>query len=313
MLPVVILHNLCYSSIKALTNQTNILIRVIFLKNSQTDIRKLSHYQLFSAINDDVDFEQHMHDHYEIVIAIENNFYHTINGKTHQPDKGEIVILRPGDIHGAQPIKNKPHKIRDIYVPKRYFEDICRNLSSNLLKDIILTDPINPPSFTLSENAIHSINNRLSTPLFTGELPPVADFTYPEVIKKAIISELLGIYCSKQLKREKYIPDCITKLLNACQNPDFAELQISEMAYELGYSHNYLCAQFKDCFGKTIQQFLIERKIEKAAVLLRETRMSVESISKSLGWNKTSSFIRNFSSAYGQTPLQYRKNHRIGK
>ncbi len=279
------------------------------MKSEHSDIRKLSHYQLFSAINDDVDFPLHSHDHYEIVITLENSFQHTINGKTYQPKKGEIVILRPGDTHCAIPVNNQPHKIRDIYVPKDLFREICNNLNPSLLEEIILKDSTYPPIFHITEHETHSLNERLKTPLFTGVLPPVADFSYPEIIKKAIVSELLGIYCSKQLKKEKYIPDCIAKLLNAFQSSEFTELPISEMAYELGYSHNYLCAQFKECFGKTIQQFLIDRKIEKAAVLLRETEMSVESIGKSLGWNKTSSFIRNFNAIYGQTPLQYRKNY----
>ncbi len=280
------------------------------MKAENSDIRKLSHYRLFSAVNDDVDFPMHSHDHYEIVITLENGFLHTINGKTRQPEKGDIVILRPGDEHSAQPLGEKAHRVRDIYIPKKQFEEICSSLSPSLLDEIILKDRIVPPTFGISENEAHSLNERLKTPLFTGELPPVADFSYPEIIKKAIISELLGIYCSKQLKKEKYIPDCIAKLINAFQNSEFTELPISEMAYELGYSHNYLCARFKECFGKTIQQFLIDRKIEKSASLLRDTDMSVESIAKSLGWNKTSSFIRNFSTVYGQTPLQYRKKYK---
>ncbi len=280
------------------------------MKNGCTDVRKLSQNQLFSAINDDVDFSSHSHDHYEIVISLENNFYHTINGKTHLSEKGEIVILRPGDVHCAEPIKDKPHRIRDIYIPKKLFEEICRNLSDMLLDEIILKDVSNPPVFIVSENEILSLNERLNTPLFIEEPHTVADCSYPEIIKKAIISELLGIYCSKQLKEGKYIPDCISKLINAFQSTEFTELPISEMAYELGYSHNYLCSQFKQYFGKTIQQFLTDRKIEKAAILLRNTEMSVENIGKSLGWNKTSSFIRNFNTIYGQTPLQYRKSYK---
>ncbi len=283
------------------------------MSDNCSDIRKLSHYQLFSAINDDVDFTSHSHDHYEIVITLENNFLHTINGKTHHPKKGEIVILRPGDVHSAQAVKGEPHKIRDIYIPKRLFEEICSNLSPSLLNEGILKDNAYPPLFYVSENEIRALNERLKTPLFLDELPLTTDFSYPDIIKKSIISELLGIYCSNQLKKEKYIPDCITKLLNAFQNSEFTEQSIHQMAYDLGYSHNYLCAQFKECFGKTIQQFLTYKKMEKAAALLTETQMSVESISKALGWNKTSSFIRNFRETYGYTPLQYRKSYRSGK
>lgn len=280
------------------------------MKNENTDIRKINSYQLFSAINEDVDFTAHSHAHYEIVIVLENNFMHTVNGKPHQPQKGEVIILRPGDIHSAHPEKNKEHKIRDIYVPTEYFEEICKNLNPTLLNELILADSVNPPIFQISESEVRSLNERLKIPLFTSEVTAHLGLSYPDIIKKAIISELLGIYCSMQLKKEKYIPDCIAKLLNAFQNSEFTELPISEMAYELGYSHNYLCARFKDYFGKTIQQFLIDRKIEKSATILRETNTSVDSIAKSLGWTKTSSFIRNFSNYYGLTPLQYRKKYK---
>lgn len=280
------------------------------MNTADTAIKALSGYHLFSAVNDDVNFIPHSHKFYEIAITLENNFQHTINGKAHRPEKGEAVILRPDDIHSAQPDEGKPHRIRDIYIPCELFEEICNTLSPSFLEEIIKKDKSNPPVFYLSENEIRSLNMRLQTPFFTNDDSQNLNFSYPGVIKKAIISELLGIYCSNQLKKEKYMPECIIKLLNAFQSPKFRELRISEMAYELGYSHNYLCARFKDCFGMTIQEFLTERKTEKAASLLKDTEMSVESIGKELGWNKTSCFIRNFSKHYGTTPLQYRKKYK---
>ena len=63
-----------------------------------------------------------------------------------------------------------------------------------MLSEIILKDQHNPPLFIISENEMHLLNDRLKTPLFIGELPLGTDFSYPEIIKKAIISELLGIH-----------------------------------------------------------------------------------------------------------------------
>ncbi len=280
------------------------------MNRTDTATKILSGYHLFSAINDDVNFIPHSHRFYEIAITLENNFQHTINGKTHRPEKGEAVILRPDDIHSALPDEGMPHKLRDIYIPCELFEEICGTLSPSFLEEIIKKDRVNPPVFYLTENELRSLSSRLETPFFINDDSQNLSFSYPGVIKKAIISELLGIYCSNQLKKANYMPECIIKLLNAFQSPKFRELPISEMAYELGYSHNYLCARFKACFGKTIQEFLIERKTEKAAALLKDTDLSVDAISKELGWSKTSCFIRNFSRSYGLTPLQYRKKYK---
>lgn len=278
--------------------------------NRTSELKKLSAYKLFSAVNDDVDFPLHSHNFYEIIITLENNFIHTINGRTHHPEKYEIMILRPGDEHSAQPTADKEHKIRDIYVPVSLFEEICNSLSPVMLTEIIRKNRLYPPVFRATENEIHALIDRLNIPLFTDENLHNSEFSYPRIIKKTIISEILGMYCEKQLQKEKYMPECIVQLLNALQNKQFFELPISEMAYKLGYSHNYLCAQFKAYFGKTIQQFIIDRKTEKAASLLKNTDMSVDSIAKSLGWTKTSSFIKTFSSVYRETPLQYRKKHK---
>ncbi len=275
----------------------------------QQEIRKIAQYQLFSAINNDVDFGAHTHDYYEIIIVLENNFLHTINGIEYRHAVGDVIILRPMDWHHAQPEYDKARKIRDIYASSELFEEVCTHLSPTLLDEIKNTSDNIPPIFNLTKNELYALNDKLRTTLFADNSMQYQNLQYPLVIKRSVISELLGIYCTKRLQKEKYIPECIFKLLNQMQEPCFQTKSISEMAYELGYSHTYLCAQFKSCFGITIQQFLIERKLEKASELLTSTNDSVESISKSLGWNKTSSFIQQFKTYHNQTPFQYRKSY----
>lgn len=279
------------------------------MEAEKATLKKLSSHHLFSAVNDDMDFAPHSHDFYEIAITVNNGFIHTINGKAHQPESCEIVVLRPGDIHSAAPLRKQEKKVRDIYIPVSMFEEICINLNPSFLKDEIYSDKNNPPVFTVSRDEISSLDERLKLSFFTED-EIHSGFAYPTIIKKAIITEILGLYCREKLKKEKYMPECIIKLLNSFQNPQFRKLSIAEMAYSLGYSHNYLCSQFKACFGKTIQQFLIENKIEKAATLLKVSDLSVDNIGKSLGWSKTSCFIKNFKDIYGLTPLQYRKKYK---
>lgn len=273
--------------------------------------KKLSLYQLFSAINDDVDFPPHCHEHYEIAITLEDGFMHTINGKTSRAVKGEIVILRPGDIHSAEPIEGLSHRIRDIYIPSPLFSEVFDELCSPYCSELLAGSKNEPVIFHISPEEAENLDKRLQYPLFLNSLPDKQHYSpYNTIIKKAIICEIIGFYCHEKLLNEKIMPECVAKLINALQDNEFFNLPISEMAYRLGYSHNYLCAQFRKHFGKTIQKFIIERKAEKAARLLTDTNISVEAIGKSLGWTKTSCFISNFKEIYTLSPLQYRKTHK---
>lgn len=281
------------------------------MKNAaQTHEKKqLSQKLYFSAINDRVDFGQHTHDYYEIVMVLENHFLHTVNNVTRRPERGEIVILRPGDTHSAVPLGDGAHVIRDIYVHPVLFEDVCAGFGIAAEDVADWENRENCAVFTVERDEVRALNSKLDFPFF------IDDVTYwkenaaqTALIKRAIVSQILGLYYHKNLLLQKTMPNCVVKIVAALQDPRFRDLSIAEMAYELGYSHPYLCEQFKTYFGKTIQRFLIDARLEKAAGLLTETNHSVEQISRICGWSKTSSFIRNFSRTYGQTPSQYRKS-----
>lgn len=262
----------------------------------------------FSAVNESTDFSAHSHDYFEIVLTLESNFIHTVNGKSSRPKTGDTFILRPSDVHSARPIDDtQPHILRDIYVSCALMEDACNSLSPFLYAQLLALPANRPLQFHLSPSQLSHLNSLLKYPFFIND-NAVNDSERLEMVKKAVVTEVLGTYIYEDLVSENKMPECLTKLLDALQSRRFAQLKIEDMATELGYSHTYLCKRFSAYFGKTIERYLIDRRIDESVPLLLQTDLPVYKIANSLGWEKASNYSIAFRQLYGVSPQVYRAN-----
>jgi AraC-like DNA-binding protein len=60
--------------------------------------------------------------------------------------------------------------------------------------------------------------------------------------------------------------------------------------------------------GKTIKQYILERKMARSKYLLRSTRMQVKAIAREVGIDDQQYFNRKFTQSQGLTPLEYRRS-----
>lgn len=79
------------------------------------------------------------------------------------------------------------------------------------------------------------------------------------------------------------------------------------MAAELHVSLPYLSAAVHRATGRTFKELLLEKRLSKAAQLLRETRLTTQDIILAVGYENTSYFYRVFRARFGVTPKDYRK------
>lgn len=63
--------------------------------------------------------------------------------------------------------------------------------------------------------------------------------------------------------------------------------------------------RFANLYGISPGRWLLERRMEKAAALLRQADRQVSELSDELGYENLSSFIQSFKQFYGVTPKQY--------
>ncbi|WFR55747.1 AraC family transcriptional regulator [Anaerocolumna sp. AGMB13025] len=84
-------------------------------------------------------------------------------------------------------------------------------------------------------------------------------------------------------------------------------LSIEMLAEEVGMSAAYICRIYKQYTGNTINETLLEKRMEHARVLLVESALSVNEISEKVGFTGSSYFYRVFKKVNGVTPNEYRR------
>jgi AraC-like DNA-binding protein len=83
-------------------------------------------------------------------------------------------------------------------------------------------------------------------------------------------------------------------------------LSVADLAAAAGMSQAYFSRQFKRTFGESPHQYLLTRRLERAANLLRTTDWSIARICFGVGSQSVGSFTTSFRRMFGQTPQVYR-------
>ena len=85
------------------------------------------------------------------------------------------------------------------------------------------------------------------------------------------------------------------------------KLTLSEISRQEFFSKSYTSYLFKKETGKTLMNYVINEKMEKAKTLLIEGVLPLKEIALQTGFNDYNYFIRIFKKRVGTTPLQFRK------
>jgi AraC-like DNA-binding protein len=86
----------------------------------------------------------------------------------------------------------------------------------------------------------------------------------------------------------------------------FEPLDVADLARAAGLSRAHFSREFRRAFGESPHGYLLTRRLERAATLLRLTDRSVADICFSVGLQSVGSFTSSFSRTYGVSPTAYR-------
>ncbi|HEY3959938.1 MAG TPA: helix-turn-helix transcriptional regulator [Solirubrobacteraceae bacterium] len=86
----------------------------------------------------------------------------------------------------------------------------------------------------------------------------------------------------------------------------FEPLGVDDMARAAGLSRAHFSREFRRAFGEPPHSYLLTRRLERAAALLRNTDRSVIEICLSVGLRSVGSFTTSFTRTYGASPTAYR-------
>ena len=113
----------------------------------------------------------------------------------------------------------------------------------------------------------------------------------------------------------KYVETATDRILNELTSylkMNFGyKITLDDLANRVHLSREYISRYFRQHTGKTISQYLLEVRIEKAADMLRTTLVPISDIAMYCGYSSISNFQKAFRRVTGQSPSEYRKTHKV--
>ena len=94
------------------------------------------------------------------------------------------------------------------------------------------------------------------------------------------------------------------------QNAADPDLGLPMIAAHFGVSMSSLSSSFNETIGRGLREYIVERRIEHAKLLMADSRLSVKEVAAQVGFRDVSYFIKLFKAATGCTPAKYREGCR---
>lgn len=84
------------------------------------------------------------------------------------------------------------------------------------------------------------------------------------------------------------------------------EVTVEAVTKELGYTRQYVSGRFHRVTGRLLSHFLKEKRLEKAARLLKSGNLRVSQIARRCGFDSENYFRQQFRERFGMSPRQFR-------
>lgn len=130
-------------------------------------------------------------------------------------------------------------------------------------------------------------------------------------ILKSMLQTLLLQIARKYRSEEKPVQQTLAEqILSYVENhSDVVTLQ--SVAKHFGYHPNYISTLMHKSLGRKFTEIVLEKRMERAVLLMKNTDLPLEEISEMLGYSNHSNFFKAFKDFYGKTPREYNTETRI--
>ncbi len=254
----------------------------------------------------------HKHPAIEIVIPVENGYKYIANGINFQLDMGDILFIPPNTLHE---IECDAEGARFIYL---FDIDFIRNLFDFKDLEEFFSEPrlVNP-------NTAPNIYSHIYEHFM--EINDLYFLYGNKVCELSIYSHLLAILGTLAMEaskaeavtlinnkeRENYIK--FKSLINYINTHYMDNLTLEYAANFVGFSKFHFSRLFKEYTDSTFYDYLLQRRIQAAMVMLDDDSISIMSVAIKCGFNNQTTFCRCFTNVAGCSPSQYRTKLKKGK
>lgn len=250
----------------------------------------------------------HYHDFNKIVVFLSGNVTYAIEGKYYKLRPWDILFISSGELH-------KP-----IIDPDEYYERIIIWVNSSFLENHSTEDSNLLSCFNIEKKEEYSLLR-----LIPDDLDLIKEIIFSveratkdmdfggRILQNSYFIQLI-VYLSRFMlnagdKREEKdvrFDERVVSILNYVNANLGEDLSIDSIAKRFYINRYYLMHNFKNQTGYTLHSYILEKRLAKAAALLRKG-LQASYASQACGFQDYSSFVRAFKKSFGLSPKLYYK------
>jgi len=251
-----------------------------------------------------------IYDDYKISLVLTDNCGAVIGDNLIFPKRGDIVIFRPNEVHFGRFPDCCEYKFLSFLIPVDFFDNFfttSKNIiapfldnSNNKINLIQLPEKEKRKLIMLAEELLDIIKDDI-------------DSKTCDILIFAKLIEALAICDKHYLSQKNYtqaptVPFVVNETMRKIED-DFPEFSgLDKLSTYCGCSVTYLTQTFRKYTGKSIHNYLTEKRLEHARKQLQNGSSVTEACYLS-GFSDCSGFIFQFKKHYGITPGKYKKAH----
>ena len=130
-----------------------------------------------------------------------------------------------------------------------------------------------------------------------------------EILKQLYAAKFQNSQSDSETKSDSILPSNpqLKEVFDYIEAHYHESISLNDVALAVGYSPAYLTDLVKCQTGKTINRWIIKRRLAAAEQLLQKSNQSMEQIAEAVGYLNPGHFFRQFRQHYGTTPKVWRK------
>lgn len=276
---------------------------MLFLAN--TDYFKTG-TSFFTKISNENNNMSHTHEFIEIFYVISGSALHSINGHPSMIDAGDMFILKKSDSHFFKSKNGEPLVHRDILIKEEAFKELCDGLSSDFYQNF-LDKPTVP--LKIRPSKIEKLESQFARIQYLS----FSMSQQMNLLFKFAILNILELYIDNELQiltTQNPSTRLISSILETIDRPSSLSMSASDVLKGLQYDHSYICKLFKSYTHMTITEYINRNRLEYAYTLMKNSKMSLNEIALTTGYQNYSYFYRTFTNHFKITPKKAQKEVR---
>ncbi|MFI3229203.1 MAG: AraC family transcriptional regulator [Bacillota bacterium] len=228
-------------------------------------------------------FPLHLHNSFELLFCLEGSIEVEIESQKYNLQSGEVLLINPLNIHAY---KTTEHSLTYLCI-----------FSNQYISDFY------------EKYALLSATNPIFTIKNTKEVIEKLQTNHPFYIKSALYDVIIQYINNREFCAQTNAHTEILKHIVIYISQNYKQnITLTSLSQELGYSYNYISAQFKKYFNNNFLHVVNSFRISCAKRLLKNSALNITNIASECGFDSLRTFNRVFLSFTNITPKQYRNS-----